>query len=63
MSYQVAAYLATGQLVRLFHEYEPPAMPIHIIHLEGRQASAKVRALVDVLVEQLRGNAALTVWD
>lgn len=63
MSYQVAAYLATGQLVRLFSEYEPPAMPIHIIHLEGRQASAKVRALVDVLVEHLRGNAALTAWD
>ena len=63
MSYQVAAYLATGQLVRLFNEYEPPAMPIHIIHLDGRQASAKVRALVDVLVEQLRGNSALTVWD
>lgn len=63
MSYQVAAYLATGQLVRLFPEYEPPAMPIHIVHLEGRQASAKVRALVDVLVEQLRGNTALVVSD
>jgi len=63
MSYQVATHLATGQLVRLFPEYEPPAIPIHIIHLEGRQASAKVRALVDVLVERLRGNAALAVWE
>jgi DNA-binding transcriptional LysR family regulator len=59
MSYQVAAHLAAGQLVRLFPEYEPPALPVHIIHLEGRQASAKVRALVDVLTQQLRGNAAL----
>lgn len=59
MSYQAAAHLATGRLVRLFPEYEPPALPIHIIHREGRQASAKVRALVDVLVEQLRNNAAL----
>ncbi|MEI7613635.1 MAG: LysR family transcriptional regulator [Betaproteobacteria bacterium] len=59
MSYQVAAHLAAGKLVRLFPEYEPPALPIHIIHLEGRQASAKVRALVDVLVDQLRGNTAL----
>lgn len=63
MSYQVAAHLADGKLVRLFSEYEPPALPIHIVHLEGRQASAKVRALVDVLVERLRGNAALAVWE
>ncbi len=63
MSYQVAAHLAAGQLVRLFPEYEPPALPIQIIHLEGRQASAKVRALVDVLVERLRGSAALAVWE
>ena len=34
MSYQVATYLASGQLVRLFPEYEPPALPVHIIHLE-----------------------------
>lgn len=59
MSYQAAAHLATGHLVRLFPDYEPPALPIHIVHREGRQASAKVRALVDVLVEQLRNNAAL----
>lgn len=63
MSYQVATHLAAGQLVRLFPEYEPPALPIHIIHLEGRHASAKVRALVDVLVERLRGNDALAVWE
>lgn len=61
MSYQVAAHLAAGKLVRLLPEYEPPALPIHILHLEGRHVSAKVRALVDVLVERLRGNAALAV--
>lgn len=61
MSYQVAAHLASGQLVRLFPEYEPPALPVHIIHLEGRQASAKVRALVNALIEGLRGNAALAI--
>lgn len=61
MSYQVAAHLAAGNLVRLLPEYEPPALPIHILHLEGRQVSAKVRALVDVLVERLRENAALAV--
>lgn len=59
MSYQVAAHLEAGRLVRLLAEYEPPALPIHVLHLEGRQASAKVRALVDLLVDRLRGNAAL----
>jgi DNA-binding transcriptional LysR family regulator len=62
MSYQVADHLATGRLVRLLPEYEPLALPIHIIHLEGRQASAKVRSLVDILVERLRGNRALSAW-
>lgn len=59
MSYQVAAHLADGRLIRLFPEYEPPALPIHILHLEGRRASAKIRALCDVLVERLRRNTAL----
>ncbi|RIX43494.1 MAG: LysR family transcriptional regulator [Rhodocyclales bacterium GT-UBC] len=59
MSYQAADHLAAGRLVRIFPDYEPPALPVHIIHLEGKQASGKVRALVDVLVEQLRGNAVL----
>lgn len=57
MSYQVAGHLAAGRLVRIFPEYEPPALPVSIIHLEGKHASGKVRALVDVLVEQLRGSA------
>lgn len=61
MSYQVAEHLAAGSLVRLLPDYEPPALPVHIIHQEGRQASAKVRALVDVLLAQLRGNSALTI--
>ncbi len=60
MSYQVADHLASGHLVRLLPEYEPAALPVHVIHLEGRQASAKVRSLVDVIVERLRGNSAIS---
>ena len=59
LSYQVAPHLISGQLVRLLAEYEPPALPVHIVHLEGRQASAKIRALIDVLVAELRENSAL----
>jgi len=60
MSYQVAAELADGRLVRLLPDWESAPLPVHIVHQEGRQASAKVRALVDVLAQHLRGNPALS---
>jgi DNA-binding transcriptional LysR family regulator len=60
MSYQVASHLATGKLERILCDWEPPPLPIHVMHLEGRQASAKVRSFVDLLVDQLRVNNALT---
>jgi DNA-binding transcriptional LysR family regulator len=59
MSYQIAAHLAAGRLKRVLAAYEPPPLPIHVMHLEGRQASAKVRVFVDLLVERLRAQAAL----
>ena len=59
MSYQVAGHLKAGTLKRLLVEFEPAPLPIHVLHREGRQASAKVRTFVDLLVEQLRGDAAL----
>ena len=58
-SYQVAAHLTAGRLKRLLAPYEPAPLPIHVLHLEGRQASAKVRTFVDLLVDRLRGNPAL----
>jgi DNA-binding transcriptional LysR family regulator len=59
MSYQVSTCLAAGQLKAVLTDYEPPQLPIHVLHLQGRQASAKVRAFVDLLVERLRADKAL----
>jgi DNA-binding transcriptional LysR family regulator len=59
MSYQVATHLAAGRLRRLLASYEPPPLPIHVMHAEGRQASAKLRAFVDLLVNRLREESAL----
>ena len=56
---QVTGYLAAGRLKRLLVEFEPVPLPIHVLHREGRQASAKVRTFVDLLVKRLRGDAAL----
>ncbi len=59
LSYQVASLLASGQLVRLLQAWESPALPVHVIHREGRSASAKVQAFVQLAVAELRANPAL----
>ncbi|MEQ1667936.1 MAG: LysR family transcriptional regulator [Sulfuriferula sp.] len=59
LSYQIAALLATGALTTLLDFEQPTAMPIHILHSEGRHISAKVRAFVDTMVLLLRDNMAL----
>ncbi len=59
MSYQVAGELAAGRLTRLLADYEPPPLPVHVVHREGRRGSAKVRAFVDLVVDRLRRDPAL----
>jgi len=59
LSYQVAHYLASGQLKTVLSDYEPRALPIHVLHREGRYSSAKVRTFIDLIVAKLRANTAL----
>ncbi|HVH06632.1 MAG TPA: LysR family transcriptional regulator [Myxococcota bacterium] len=59
LSYQVGAELRDGRLVRLLPDFEPPPIPIHVVHPEGRRASARVRAFVDFAVERLRSEPSL----
>lgn len=59
ISYQVADLVKNGQLQRLLEEFEPPALPIHIVHREGRLASTKVRAFIDLLAARLRSDSSL----
>ena len=59
LSYQVAAEVEAGWLQVLMPQYEPPEHPVHILHREGRHASVKVRAFIDLLAEQLRGDRTL----
>ena len=59
MSYQIAPHLGSGQLQTVLKEYELPRLPIHVLHSEGRQASAKVRTFVDLLVDRLRTDKVL----
>ncbi len=59
MSYQVAPLLAAGKLKVVLSEFESPKVPIHIIHREGRHASAKMRAFIDLMAERLRAEHSL----
>jgi DNA-binding transcriptional LysR family regulator len=59
LSYQIAPHLASGQLKAVLTDYEPAPLPIHVLHREGRQASAKVRTFVDLLVATLRADPVL----
>ena len=59
ISYQVANELAAGTLTTVLTEFEEAALPVHVVHREGRLGSAKVRSFVDLAVEKLRANSAL----
>lgn len=59
LSYQVAELLRTRKLKTVLADFEPAPLPIHVVHREGRQASHRVRAFIDLAVERLRNNAAL----
>ncbi|MBT4518733.1 MAG: LysR family transcriptional regulator [Halieaceae bacterium] len=59
LSYQVAGPLARGELVSLLEDYQSAALPVHILHREGRHGSAKVRSFIDLLAQQLRGDPTI----
>jgi DNA-binding transcriptional LysR family regulator len=59
LSYQIAPDVAAGRLRAVLEKFEAPAIPIHVVHQEGRMASPKVRSCVDYLVERLRATAAI----
>ncbi|WNZ53677.1 LysR family transcriptional regulator (plasmid) [Microbulbifer sp. MKSA007] len=56
LSYQVAKDVANGALQLALEEYEPDPLPVHIVYMEGRRASAKVRSFVDFAAKRLRDN-------
>jgi DNA-binding transcriptional LysR family regulator len=54
LSYQVAEHLRTGRLKTVLPDFEPLALPVHVVHREGRQAPQRVRAFLDLAIERLR---------
>jgi DNA-binding transcriptional LysR family regulator len=59
LSYQAAEALARGELLPLLQDFEPPPLPVNVVHHQGRHMTQKVRAFVDLAVDALRANPAL----
>ena len=59
LSYQIGPDLENGTLQTILEDYEPEALPIHLVHVEGRRATAKVRAFVDFAKDRLRSVSVL----
>jgi len=59
ISYQIGPDLERGTLQSVLQDHAPEPIPIHVIHGQGRRASAKVRTFVDLAVETLRANPFL----
>jgi DNA-binding transcriptional LysR family regulator len=59
LSYQVANQLRDGTLKIVLADFEPPALPVNVVHREGRYATHKVRAFLDLAIDALRADSRL----
>jgi len=59
MSYQVAQHVRDGRLEIVLSDCEGAALPMHLVHREGRHVSPKVRAFVDLASVALRSDYSL----
>lgn len=59
LSYQVASHVRSGALQVLLEDFESAPLPVHVVHHEGRRATQKVRAFIDLAVDTLRADPAL----
>lgn len=59
LSYQVGPDLQDGSLETVLEEFEPAPLPIHLVHVEGRRAPAKIRAFIDLAKDRLKATSVL----
>lgn len=60
LSYMIASEVRAGTLEIILEDFETPAVPVHVVHKEAGQTSARVRAVVDYLVDGLRNHPAIS---
>jgi DNA-binding transcriptional LysR family regulator len=54
LSYQAAAAVRDGRLVRVLQDFEPEPNPISLIYPSGRLVPLKLRAFLDFAVPRLK---------
>lgn len=54
LSYQAAALVRSGRLVRLLRAFEPAPLPVQLVYPASSARAAKVRAFVDLAAPRLR---------
>lgn len=59
LSFEVDDHLRDGRLEAVLNDFAPPPLPVHVLHREGRRASPKTRAFLDLAIERLRAHPAL----
>lgn len=59
LSYMIAPHLKQGTLEIVLKDFEPPSVPVQVVHKEAGQTSARVRAVVDHLAQHLKRNPSL----
>jgi DNA-binding transcriptional LysR family regulator len=60
MRYQVDADVRAGRLQIVLAEFEPEPFPVHLVHVAGRMAPAKLRAFIAFAAERLRSEPVLS---
>ena len=63
LSYQVAEDVAHKRLKIVLRDFEGPPVPVHVVRVEGREASARVRAFADFAAPQLKAALASLARD
>lgn len=59
MMYQVASQVADGSLEIVLAGHEGAALPVQVLHRQGRYGASKVRNFIDLLVASLRAERRL----
>jgi DNA-binding transcriptional LysR family regulator len=59
LSYQINEHVVQGRLKVVLQEYETAALPVHVVHREGRHAPQRVRAFLDLAIARLRQDTML----
>lgn len=58
LSYQAAAAIRAKKLQRILRAFEPPELPVHLVHNEARLVPLKLRAFLDFAAPRLRKRLA-----